>query len=237
MDFANMQSKSFDNLELSDPNIVGLATARATNNMYGFFALGRLNYGNDDDKWYEYTQQQDVALSNQLSAELGVPPSDWLYYANQNNWPQQCDALGNQWQQVRLVDLRAASQSSADKAALALQASFDQLAKGHYHDNLNANNFDEAKCTTVQDSGFWYVGCKLLGEWSGGTRSSTTYIYDVAATPNGVAIQPFSTDGQVLRIIEPVIRSLYVLPGTYVGDYPIPGINAASVKAKFKRGL
>lgn len=245
LEHASAVSTKLTASELMDQRLIPLLDNKAALTAYcGWKASGkamqnRANtlYGNDNEKWYEYTQEQDAALSNQLSAELGVPSSDWLYYADKHNWSQQCDAQGNQWQPVHFEDLKATSQSSAEKAARALEASFDQLAKGHYHDYLNANNFDEAECTTVQDNGFWYAGCKLLGQWNDGTRSSTTYIYDVAETPNGVVIQPFSTDGQVLRIIEPVIRSLYVLPGTYVGDYPIPDINPASVKAKFERGL
>ena len=54
MDFANMKSKSFENILLADPNIIGNATAKASNKMYGTFLFGRVNFGNDDDKVVPY---------------------------------------------------------------------------------------------------------------------------------------------------------------------------------------
>jgi hypothetical protein len=54
MDFANMKSKSFENILLSDPSIIGNATAKASNKMYGTFLLGRINFGNDNDKVIPY---------------------------------------------------------------------------------------------------------------------------------------------------------------------------------------
>jgi hypothetical protein len=54
LDFANMQSKKFENLELSDPNIVGTATITATNSMYATMGVVRLNWGTDDDRFVPY---------------------------------------------------------------------------------------------------------------------------------------------------------------------------------------
>jgi hypothetical protein len=54
MDFAKMQSKKFENLELSDPNIIGTATITATNSMYATMGVVRLNWGTDDDKFVPY---------------------------------------------------------------------------------------------------------------------------------------------------------------------------------------
>ena len=54
MDFANMKSKSFENILLADPNIIGNATAKASNKMYGTFLFGRVNFGNDNDKIVPY---------------------------------------------------------------------------------------------------------------------------------------------------------------------------------------
>lgn len=54
LDFANMQSKKFENLELSDPNIKGTATITATNSMYATMGVIRLNWGTDDDRFVPY---------------------------------------------------------------------------------------------------------------------------------------------------------------------------------------
>lgn len=54
MDFANMKSKTFKDIELADPAIIGKATAKASNKMYGTFAFGRINFGNDNDKVVPY---------------------------------------------------------------------------------------------------------------------------------------------------------------------------------------
>ncbi|MGB0851281.1 MAG: hypothetical protein ACPGTP_08530, partial [Bacteroidia bacterium] len=45
MDFSNMQSKKFEDIELADPGIVGLSTIKVSNKMFGLFALGRINFG------------------------------------------------------------------------------------------------------------------------------------------------------------------------------------------------
>jgi len=54
MDFAKMQSKKIENLDLSDPNIIGTATITATNSMYATMGVVRLNWGTDDDKFVPY---------------------------------------------------------------------------------------------------------------------------------------------------------------------------------------
>ena len=54
MDFANMQSKDFKEIELADPGIIGNATIQVSNKMYGGFLVGRINFGNDDDKVVPY---------------------------------------------------------------------------------------------------------------------------------------------------------------------------------------
>ncbi len=54
LDFANMKHKDFKEIELEDPNIIGNATITASNNMYGTFAVGRINYGTREDKITPY---------------------------------------------------------------------------------------------------------------------------------------------------------------------------------------
>jgi hypothetical protein len=54
LDFANMQSKTFKDIELSDPDIKGFGTNKAINNMYGTFGVARINFGTDDDKVVPY---------------------------------------------------------------------------------------------------------------------------------------------------------------------------------------
>lgn len=54
LDFANMRSKQFSDIELEDPNIIGDATIDVTNKMYGGFLLGRINYGTERDKITPY---------------------------------------------------------------------------------------------------------------------------------------------------------------------------------------
>ncbi len=58
MDFANMQSKTFDSVAVAQPAdgtpIVGYANVKASNRMYGFFGLVRLNFGTQEDKFVPY---------------------------------------------------------------------------------------------------------------------------------------------------------------------------------------
>ncbi|MEJ6787290.1 MAG: hypothetical protein QNL19_07700 [Bacteroidota bacterium] len=58
MDFANMQSRTFDSIAVAQPAdgpaIVGDANVKASNRMYGFFGLVRLNWGTQDDKFVPY---------------------------------------------------------------------------------------------------------------------------------------------------------------------------------------
>lgn len=58
MDFANMQSRSFDSIQViigEDGEIAaGGATVFSKNRMYGLFAFGRVNFGNDDSKIVPY---------------------------------------------------------------------------------------------------------------------------------------------------------------------------------------
>lgn len=45
MDFSNMQSKKFEDIELADPGILGLSTIKVSNKMFGLFGVGRINFG------------------------------------------------------------------------------------------------------------------------------------------------------------------------------------------------
>ena len=58
MDFANMQSRNFDSIAIAQPAdgpaVIGDANVKASNRMYGFFGLVRLNWGTQDDKFVPY---------------------------------------------------------------------------------------------------------------------------------------------------------------------------------------
>jgi len=58
MDFASMQNRKFDSIqvEIGDNNelATGGATVTSKNKMYGLFAFGRVNFGNDDSKFIPY---------------------------------------------------------------------------------------------------------------------------------------------------------------------------------------
>lgn len=54
LDWGNMGNKSFNNIALDDPNIVGEATIDVNNKMFGSFIAGRINYGNDNSKIVPY---------------------------------------------------------------------------------------------------------------------------------------------------------------------------------------
>jgi hypothetical protein len=58
MDFANMQNRKFDSIQVvigEDGELAaGGATVSAKNRMYGLFAFGRINFGNDESKIVPY---------------------------------------------------------------------------------------------------------------------------------------------------------------------------------------
>lgn len=58
MDFASMQSRTFDSIAIKQPAsgtaIIGDANVKASNRMYGFFGLVRLNWGTQDNKFVPY---------------------------------------------------------------------------------------------------------------------------------------------------------------------------------------
>lgn len=54
LDWSAMGAKSFKDIELEDPNIIGLGTIRATNKMFGAFLEGRISFGTDNDRLVPY---------------------------------------------------------------------------------------------------------------------------------------------------------------------------------------
>lgn len=195
-------------------------------------------YDNDNDKWDKFTRSQDSKIGERISQQLGLPKEDWLYYASNHNWDQKCKAGGSGWQEVLNTNLKAAELNDAQAAMFALKDAFGKLAKGHYHAVLNANNFQTAKCMVIKDGAYRFAGCRLFGEVNGIARKSNAYIYEVGKLKNGtVVVLPFSGTDELLRSIAPVIQSYNIQPGVYVDAMPIRDMDAASIKAQFKKRL
>ncbi|MBL4731342.1 MAG: hypothetical protein JKY82_01895 [Rhizobiaceae bacterium] len=208
-------------------------------------------YDNDNDKWAEFTSSQDRALTERISQQLGLPKEDWLYYASKHNWEQKCKAGNHQqqssasqsgtsgWQEVLNTDLKAAELNNAQATMFAQKDAFGQLAKGQYHAVLNANNYQTAKCMVIKDGAYRFAGCRLFGKVNGIARKSSPYIYEVGKLKNGTVVAlPFSgAEEEILRSISPVIKGYNIQPGVYVDVMPIRDMDAASIKAQFKKRL
>ena len=54
MDFANLRSKTFSDIELDDPGIIGDGSLKVGNRMYGLLALGRLNFAGANQRVTPY---------------------------------------------------------------------------------------------------------------------------------------------------------------------------------------
>ena len=247
------QQQKTDNLKriadkLDNPNAL-LVYCKGMAQIKAAYAKANELYDNDNDKWYEFTSSQDRALTERISRQLGLPKEDWLYYASKHHWEQKCKT-GNQqpsapqsgssgWQEVHNTDLKAAELNNARAAMIALKDAFGQLAKGHYHAVLNANNFQTAKCMDIKGGAYKFAGCRLFGKANGIARSSGAYIFEIGKTKNGsIVVLPFSGDEEeILRSIEPVIKGYNILPGVYLDIMPIRDMDVASIKSQFKRRL